>query len=96
MAAGYSGTPLARKLGIKEGARVAFLQAPDGFDETVAPLPRGVRVERAAEAGLDVVVFFTRRAPSLRGASASSRARSLRPAGCGSRGRSARRAWRPT
>jgi Protein of unknown function (DUF3052) len=60
MAAGYSGTPLAKKLGIKVGARVAFLDAPDGFDETVAPLPDGVDVARKAGPGLDVVVFFTR------------------------------------
>jgi hypothetical protein len=60
MAAGYSGTPLAKKLGIKEGARVAFLEAPAGFDETVAPLPDGVEVARKARPGVDVVVFFTR------------------------------------
>ena len=59
MSAGYSGTPLAKKLGIKEGARVAFVEAPDGFDETVAPLPDGVEVGREAESGVDVVVFFT-------------------------------------
>jgi hypothetical protein len=60
MAAGYSDTPLAKKLGINEGARVAFLQAPDGFDGTVAPLPDGVGVAREARPGLDIVVFFTR------------------------------------
>src|SRR3954471_4347007 len=59
MSAGYSGTPLAKKLGIKEGARVAFVEPPDGFDETVAPLPAGVEVLEAPEPGLDVVVFFT-------------------------------------
>jgi hypothetical protein len=60
MPAGYSGTPLAKKLGIKEGARVAFLEAPKGFDDTVAPLPGGVEVTREPGPGLDVVVFFTR------------------------------------
>jgi hypothetical protein len=60
MAAGYSGTPLAKKLGIKEGASVAFLEAPAGFDESVAPLPDGVEVARKARPGVDVVVFFTR------------------------------------
>ena len=60
MTAGYSGTPLAKKLGIKEGASVAFLEAPADFDETVAPLPEGVDVARNAGPGLDVVVFFTR------------------------------------
>jgi hypothetical protein len=60
MTAGYSGTPLAKKLGIKEGASVAFLEAPAGFDESVAPLPDGVEVARKARPGVDVVVFFTR------------------------------------
>ena len=32
MAAGYSGTPLAKKLGIKPGARVALVDAPDGAE----------------------------------------------------------------
>ena len=44
--AGYSGTPLPRKLGIREGASVVLLGAPDGFDEVLAPLPDGVRVTR--------------------------------------------------
>jgi hypothetical protein len=44
--AGYSGTPLARKLGIGEGASVVLLGAPDGFDEVLAPVPEGVRVVR--------------------------------------------------
>ena len=59
MAAGYSGTPLPKKLGIKEGARVAFLQAPEDFGGAVAPLPEDVDVRQAAEPGLDVAVFFT-------------------------------------
>ena len=44
--AGYSGTPLARKLGIGEGASVVLLGAPDGFDEVLAPVPEGVHVSR--------------------------------------------------
>jgi hypothetical protein len=57
--AGYSGTPLPRKLGIKDGARVAFLGAPPEFAGLVEPLPDGVEVLGAPEPGLDVVVFFT-------------------------------------
>lgn len=61
--AGYSGTPLSRKLGIREGARVALVRAPDGFEETLDPLPEGVRVRTQARGAQDVVVFFaTRRA----------------------------------
>jgi len=56
--AGYSGTPLPRKLGIREGARVALIGAPEGFDATLGELPDGVRVLRRASAPLDVVVAF--------------------------------------
>jgi hypothetical protein len=61
--AGYSGTPLARKLGIKDGSAVAFPAAPKGFASMLGELPAGVRVKRRASAPLDVAVaFFTRRA----------------------------------
>ena len=56
--AGYSGTPLARKLGITEGSRVALLGAPGGFDEELAPLPGGVTVLRRLAPDLDVAVLF--------------------------------------
>src|SRR5207245_2190423 len=42
--AGYSGTPLVQKLGIKPGHHLVLLQAPDGFDRTLGPLPLGVTV----------------------------------------------------
>jgi len=56
--AGYSGAPLTRKLGIKEGSRVALLGAPEGFDEVLAPLPDGVRILRRLAPQLDVAVLF--------------------------------------
>jgi hypothetical protein len=60
MSAGYSGTPLDRKLGIKPGHRVALLGAPDGFDLAV---PGGVTIKRRAGGKADVIVsFHTRRA----------------------------------
>jgi hypothetical protein len=55
---GYSGTPLAKKLGIKEGSRIALLGAPEGFDDELAPLPDGVQVLRRLTSGLDVAVLF--------------------------------------
>jgi hypothetical protein len=56
--AGYSGTPLPRKLGIKPGHRVTVLDAPDGFMlEDVRP----ARSLRGAKADV-IVAFFTRRA----------------------------------
>lgn len=61
-ASGYSGTPLARKLGIKPGHRVFLRAAPDDHARLLEPLPAGVAF--AARAGRDVDiahVFVTRR-----------------------------------
>jgi hypothetical protein len=55
---GYSGTPLYRKLGIKEEARVAVLGAPDAFDDELGPLPAGAKVLRRLGPDLDVAVLF--------------------------------------
>jgi hypothetical protein len=58
--AGYSGTPLPRKLGIKPGAAVALVGAPDGFAGALEPLPDGVRLGYGLAGGpFDVIVFFT-------------------------------------
>ena len=62
---GYSGTPLHKKLGISEDARVAFPGAPDGFDELLGELPAGVIVKSRANGPLDVIVFFTKRRAEL-------------------------------
>jgi hypothetical protein len=56
---GYSGTPLPRKLGIKDRARVALIDAPDGFDATLGELPAGVALRPRLRGPLDVIVFFT-------------------------------------
>lgn len=57
-AAGYSGTPLARKLGIQAGGTYAVVADPGHADELLAPLPAGAtRVADPAEA--DVVLAFT-------------------------------------
>jgi hypothetical protein len=56
--AGYSGTPLARKLGIKEGAVVGLLGAPDGFTALLDGLPDAVELRTTARRPLDVVVSF--------------------------------------
>jgi hypothetical protein len=55
---GYSGTPLPKKLGIKEGHVVAWLDAPDDFSETIGVLPDGVTVTSRLGEGLDVLVQF--------------------------------------
>ena len=63
-AAGYSATPLPRKLGIKPGQRVVLLGAPDGFErDTQGELPPDVSVRRRAGGRADVILsFHTRRA----------------------------------
>lgn len=62
--AGPSSTPLAKKLGIAEGASVAIVSAPDGFSKGLA-LPDGVRVRTAARGRVDVLVFFATRRGEL-------------------------------
>jgi hypothetical protein len=57
--AGYSGTPLVRKLGIKPGGRVALVDAPENFADTLGELPEGVALRRQLRGPLDVIVFFT-------------------------------------
>jgi hypothetical protein len=56
--AGYSGTPLAKKLGIKPGSRVAALHAPPGYEDLLAPLPPDVSFVKSVTARADVVHLF--------------------------------------
>lgn len=56
--AGYSGTPLPQKLGIKPDARFAVCNAPDGFESTLGALPPGSMWLDAVQPGLDVVLTF--------------------------------------
>jgi hypothetical protein len=65
--AGYSGTPLPKKLGIREGHRVAFVGAPTTFDAILGAPPEGVTVVRAARGAhaLDVIVLFAKGAADL-------------------------------
>jgi len=64
MMAGYSGTPLPKKLGIKEGGAVLLSGAPDGFEEKLGPLPAGARVHRKS-APADRVLLFVKAAAEL-------------------------------
>jgi hypothetical protein len=56
--AGYSGTPLAKKLGIKEGTRMFLVDAPTDYDELVDPLPPGVARAASVDARTDLVHVF--------------------------------------
>lgn len=58
--AGYSGTPLVRKLGIKPGSVVGFVAAPPGFETTLGALPDGVQLRSGARGRCDLVLAFVR------------------------------------
>lgn len=61
-ASGYSGTPLARKLGIKSGHRVLVVAAPEDYARLLEPLPAGVVFTTRAGPRIDLAhVFATRR-----------------------------------
>jgi CheY-like chemotaxis protein len=58
--AGYSGTPLPKKLGIKAGSAVALMGAPPGFEKTLGKLPDDVAVRRSARGHPDRIVLFVK------------------------------------
>lgn len=63
---GYSGTPLSKKLGLKPGHRIAWLDAPAGFAALVGPLPEGAEVGTTlASPPYDVIHVFTKSRKSL-------------------------------
>lgn len=63
--AGYSGTPLPRKLGIKEGHTVVVIGAPEGFEGLLDPLPEGAVIRRTDRGARDLTLFFARSAAEL-------------------------------
>jgi hypothetical protein len=63
--AGYSGTPLAQKLGIKEGSEVLPVGAPVAYRKLLAPLPPDVRFAKRLTAATDVVHLFTKKRSQL-------------------------------
>jgi CheY-like chemotaxis protein len=63
---GYSGTPLAKKLGIKENTSVALIGAPEDFRDTLGDLPAGVHLCSDLRGHCDVTIWFTRSAEELR------------------------------
>ena len=67
MTAGYSGTPLPQKLGIREGHLVAVIGAPQGFATTLGALPAGARVQSslAGKTPFDLIVAFISRRVEL-------------------------------
>ena len=63
--AGYSGTPLAKKLGIKAGARICVDNRPDDYLQLVNPLPDGASLIDDRAAKPDMIHLFTKQASEL-------------------------------
>jgi len=62
---GYSGTPLAAKLGIKPGMVMRAVHAPKDYRELLAPLPDGAGLTTGARGKADVVHHFSHRKSEL-------------------------------
>jgi hypothetical protein len=67
MTAGYSGTPLAKKLGIKPGTVLHPVHAPAHYSALINPLPENVTVSRDVIEDLDVVHLFSKTRAELIG-----------------------------
>jgi len=63
--AGYSGTPLAKKLGIKAGSRVLLAGEPDNYRKLIEPLPDGVTFVSRLSDSTDLVHFFSAKKADL-------------------------------
>jgi len=62
---GYSGTPLAAKLGITAGCRVVLVNAPADYKALVAPLPQAVRFDSRLGTSTDIVHVFASKRSEL-------------------------------
>jgi hypothetical protein len=65
--AGYSATPLAKKLGFKEGSRVRLLRPPKNYAELVSPHPANVHLSKTLRKDIDIVHVFSKSAKQLAG-----------------------------
>lgn len=62
---GYSGTPLAKKLGITENTQVCAMHAPDDYLQLLAPVPDGVQFKKKVSISTDIVHVFTKEKTQL-------------------------------
>jgi hypothetical protein len=58
--AGYSGTPLAKKLGIKEGFKICVKNPPANYLELISPIPDGAKITGRLSNELDMIHLFTK------------------------------------
>lgn len=59
MTAGYSGTPLAKKFGIKAGFDVMTVNEPQNYSDLLAPLPERVTLSDRLRCGINLIHLFT-------------------------------------
>lgn len=57
---GYSGIPLTKKLGIKEGSRIALINEPENFFREIAPLPSDATAVRSSTKEIDLILLFAK------------------------------------
>ena len=79
MLAGYSGTPLVKKIGIKPGSEICLVDPPDGYIKLIGPLPEGVKIAARLTRNTDIVHIFTASKTDLANALRSYRAK-VKPA----------------
>lgn len=64
--AGYSGTPLIKKLGVKEGYRVALVNSPKNFLKELGDLPTNAKLTPSTSKSLDLILLFVRSEQDLK------------------------------
>jgi len=65
-ATGYSGTPLARKLGIKEGFKIRLVDQPDYYFDLFTDLPKTLNIVKDKKTKKNLIHYFTKSAAALR------------------------------
>ena len=64
--AGYSGTPLPKKLGLKEGGVMVLLNAPSGIEQSLSPMPAGARITSTLARTNTLIVLFCKDMAALK------------------------------
>jgi hypothetical protein len=80
MNVGYSGTPLGKKLGIKDGSEIYVVAPPEEYFALIEPIPKGVRIAARVSRNTDLVHIFTSRRSKLAKALAAYRS-TIKPDG---------------
>ena len=63
--AGYSGTPLLQKLGVREFSRIAVIKPPTGFVSSLPSLPIGAKLSQRGNSEAEVIVWFIKSSREL-------------------------------